>query len=132
MTNDYLNEFTPDWPHGHVIVFNDGSTVLPFVVKVTDAPGNCPIWGHVVGEDHPWLFRAGGDYGYGDLHLRNAAPPQEKPKPTAREWWVMVDSCDGASLKIFDDKITALDNASRLRNVTVIRVREVLDGEDTK
>lgn len=48
----------------------------------------------------------------------------------AREWWVMVDSCDGASLKIFDDKITALDNASGLRNVTVIRVREVIDGED--
>lgn len=42
----YLNEFTPDWPHGHVVVF--GSIVLPFVVKVTDATGDYPIWGYVV------------------------------------------------------------------------------------
>ena len=46
---DYLNEFTPDWPHGHVLVYADG-TAKPFVVKVTDAPGEFPIWGHPVSE----------------------------------------------------------------------------------
>lgn len=67
MTNDYLNEFTPDWPHGHVVVLSDG-TVKPFVVKVTDAPGD-------------WYFRADGGNVFGE-HLRNVAPPKHRAEDT--------------------------------------------------
>lgn len=81
MTSDYLNEFTPDWPHGHVVIRYDGS-VSPFVVKVTDGPGETQIWGHTVGQSEPWLFRADGSTGaayldgsLGICHLRNVAPP---------------------------------------------------------
>ena len=80
---DYLNEFTPDWPHGHVLVLSDG-TAMPFVVKVTDGPGETPIWGHTVGQSEPWLFRADGSTGaayldgsLGICRLRNVAPPAE-------------------------------------------------------
>jgi len=86
MTNDYLNEFTPDWPHGHVLVLDDG-TAKPFVVKVTNVPGDFPIWGYTVdGNDEPWRFRANGDNGYYGAHLRNVAPPKREP----REYWVNV------------------------------------------
>ena len=84
---DYLNEFTPDWPHGHVIVFPDGTT-KPFVVKVWDWPGEFPIWGHMVGYGIPWRCRADGSgSGNAVVHrLRNAAPPKREP----REIWVNV------------------------------------------
>lgn len=82
--SDYLDEFTPDWPYGHVIVTRSGST-RPFVVKVTNWPGKFPIWGHIVGDEGSWCFRAdgGSDSGY---RLRNAAPPKRVP----REIWVNV------------------------------------------
>jgi len=81
---DYLDEFTPDWPHGHVVVTRSGST-RPFVVKVTDWPGKFPIWGHLVGDKGSWCFRADGGSD-GVYHLRNAAPPKREP----REIWVNV------------------------------------------
>ena len=82
---DYLNEFTPDWPHGHVLVTSDG-IARPFVVKVTDGPGEFPIWGHVVGNEGPWTYLADGSSGSRQSRLRNAAPPKREP----REIWVNV------------------------------------------
>ena len=79
---DYLNEFTPDWPHGHVMVPCE-DTVHPFIVKVTDWPGKYPILGYIVDADNePWFFRADGDNGLGDIHLRNVAPPKHRAEDT--------------------------------------------------
>ncbi len=80
---DYLNEFTPDWPYGHVVVTRSGST-RPFVVKVTDAPGEFPIWGHEAGVALSWRFRADGSSNLSHYRLRNAAPPKREP----REHWM--------------------------------------------
>jgi len=84
-TPGFLNEFTADWPHGHVIVFADGITA-PFVVKVTDWPGEFPIRGHVAGLDLPWRSRADGSSNLSHYCLRNAAPPKRVPY----EGWVNV------------------------------------------
>ena len=120
----YLNVFTPNWPHGYVVVFNNDRTVLPFVVKVTDAPGNYPIWGYAVdGNGDPWCFRADGS-SCGEFHLRNAAPP----KP--REWWVNIYQGGTPGVAYATREIA--DDRRRENRLECIRVREVLDGEDTK
>lgn len=90
MTNDYLNEFTPDWPHGHVVVLGTGRVkvnvrVKPFTILTTSGPGEFPIWGHIAGEKHPLRFSPDGNFEIGGVYrLRNVAPPKRKP----REVWV--------------------------------------------
>ena len=121
---DYLNEFTPDWPHGHVLVHDNGDTV-PFIVKVTDWPGKYSIWGHEVGQEGFWRFPADGSSEYGDVRLRNAAPPKRKP----REWWVNIYQGGTPGVAYATREIA--DDRRRENRLECIRVREVLDGEDT-
>lgn len=126
MTLDYLNEFTPDWPHGHVLVLDDG-TAKPFVVKVTNVPGDFPIWGYTVdGNDEPWRFRANGDNGYYGAHLRNVAPPKREP----REVWVNYYPNRGRSV-ILDSRELAetskFEWANAIADVVSERTRQIVD-----
>lgn len=119
-TSEYLNEFTPDWPHGHVVVFSDG-VVRPFIVKVTNVPGDFPIWGYTVdGNDEPWRFRANGDNGYYGAHLRNVAPPKREP----REVWVNYYPNRGRSV-ILDSRELA-DELATPRRIECFHFREVI------
>lgn len=131
-TSEYLNEFTPDWPLGHVLVLDDG-TAKPFVVKVTNVPGDFPIWGYTVdGNDEPWRFRANGDNGYyaadrhrhRGAHLRNVAPPKREP----REVWVNYYPNRGRSV-ILDSRELA-DELATPRRIECVHFREVI--EETK
>ncbi|MFZ1680098.1 MAG: hypothetical protein WAT70_03695 [Rhizobiaceae bacterium] len=121
-TSDYLNEFTPDWPHGHVVVLSDG-TAKPFVVKVTNVPGDFPIWGYTVdGNDEPWRFRANGDNGYYGAHLRNVAPPKRKPREVWVNYYPNDISCPFASREAAD----GIAEFSSITRTECVHFREVI------
>lgn len=119
----YLNEFTLDWPHGHVVVTRSGST-RPFVVKVTDWPGKFPIWGHLVGDEGSWCFRAdgGSDSGY---RLRNAAPPKREP----REHWMNVYK---SGYSLLHKSRSDADKATINGRTECIHFREVIEEDETE
>ena len=126
-TSEYLNEFTPDWPYGHVIVTRSGST-RPFVVKVTNWPGKFPIWGHIVGDEGSWCFRAdgGSDSGY---RLRNAAPPKRVPR---EHWMNYYSKCE--STGPFGSRKAADAEARTMftKPTECVRFREVIEEAATE
>lgn len=123
-TSEYLNEFTPDWPHGHVVIYKNGTT-KPFITLTSKDPGDFPIWGHPIGDTFPWRFHADGTSGHA-YYLRNVAPPRPKP----REWWVNIYQGGTPGVAYATREIA--DDRRRENRLECIRVREVLDGEDTK
>lgn len=119
-TPEYLNEFTADWPHGYVLVSNNG-TVYPFVVKVWDWPGNSPIWGHIVGATTHWNFNADGSSDYG--LLRDAAPPKRVPE----EVW--INYYKSGCILVHTSRFDA-DKEAHSARIKCVRFREVIEGEE--
>lgn len=119
---DYFNEFTPDWPHGHVIVLSDGSAT-PFVVKVTDWPGEFPIRGHEVGGKETRAFRENGSSYGGYYRLRNAVPPKREPL----EIW--VNTYTSGETGPYRSREQA-DSVAADERIRCIHFREVIEGEE--
>lgn len=132
MTNDYLNEFTPDWPHGHVVVLGTGRVkvkvrVKPFTILTTSGPGEFPIWGHIAGEKHPLRFSPDGNFEIGGVYrLRNVAPPKRKP----REVWVNYYPNDISGPFASREVADGIAKSSSMDRIECIHFREVI--EETK